>query len=112
MVCSVFYSLKSPPFCTFRFIFDLSKVSGIAKPFEVLAILGASGSGKTTLLNVLNFRNRGSLKIQGDIKVNGIFIDSVEKISALSGYVQQDDLFIGTLKVREHLLFQVIRHIT
>lgn len=55
--------------------------------------------GKTTLLNVLNFRNRGSLKIQGDIKLNGYFIDSLEKISLLSGYVQQDDLFIGTLKV-------------
>lgn len=63
--------------------------------------------GKTTLLNVLNFRNRGSLKVHGDIKINGDNINSIEQISLLSGYVQQDDLFIGTLKVREHLLFQV-----
>lgn len=72
--------------------------------------MGASGAGKTTLLNVLNFRNRGTLKIDGDIKVNGTPVKTTEQISAISGYVQQDDLFIGYLTVREHLLFQVILH--
>jgi ABC-type multidrug transport system ATPase subunit len=72
-----------------------------------LAILGASGSGKTTLLNALNLRNRGSLKFEGDVKVNGERVNSVEEISSMSGYVQQNDLFIGTLKVKEHLIFQV-----
>ena len=82
-------------------------VCGIAKPGEVLAILGPSGSGKTTLLNVLNFRNNGPLKIYGDVMLNGQVIDSIETISAVSGYVQQDDLFVSTLKVKEHLLFHV-----
>ena len=64
-------------------------------------------TGKTTLLNVLNYRNRGNLKISGDIKVNGQLIDSTAALSSISGYVQQEDLFIGTLKVKELLKFQV-----
>ncbi len=59
------------------------------------------------MLNVLNYRNRGDLKIRGDIRVNGQLVNSVEEIASISGYVQQDDLFIGALKVREHLIFQV-----
>lgn len=82
-------------------------VNGIAKPYEMLAILGASGSGKTTLLNTLNMRNIGSLQVEGSVKVNGQNIFSIEQISSISGYVQQNDLFIGTLKVKEHLIFQV-----
>ena len=82
-------------------------MSGIARPREVLAIMGSSGAGKTTLLNALNFRNRGDLLIEGDIRINGHLVKSLEKIAAVSGYVQQDDLFIGYLTVREHLQFQV-----
>lgn len=57
---------------------------------------------------MLNFRNRGQLKVHGDIKLNGQGVQSVEKISSVAGYVQQDDLFIGTMKVREHLFFQAM----
>lgn len=67
----------------------------------------ASGAGKTTLLNVLNFRNRGDLKINGDVKINGQPINSQSALAAISGYVQQDELLIGTLTVKEHLTFQV-----
>ena len=65
-----------------------------------------SGAGKTTLLNVLNFRNRGKLIIEGDVKINGQLADW-DTITRYSGYVQQDDLFYGTLTVREHLTFLV-----
>ena len=64
--------------------------------------------GKTTLLNVLNFRNRGNLKINGDVKINGRIIDTTAGLASISGYVQQEDLFVGTLKVKEQLKFQVI----
>lgn len=84
------------------------QVQGMAKPKEVLAIMGASGAGKTTLLNVLNFRNRGKLKIEGEIMLNGSQIKSVGQLSSISGYVQQDDLFVGYLTVKEHLLFQAM----
>ena len=69
--------------------------------------MGASGAGKTTLLNVLNFRNRGTLRISGDVKINGSVVESREALASLSGYVQQEDLYIGTLKVKEQLKFQV-----
>lgn len=64
-----------------------------------------SGSGKTTLFNVLTSRNIRNLVVDGDIKVNGQEIG--RNITAISAYVQQDDMFVGTMTVREHLLFQV-----
>ncbi len=70
--------------------------------------MGASGAGKTTLLNILNFRNRGNLKIAGDVKINGSVVTSASQISAISGYVQQEDMFLGYLKVKEQLKFTVI----
>nr|QNH67901.1 ATP-binding cassette transporter subfamily G-like protein 2 [Brachionus rotundiformis] len=86
----------------------VSNVDGYASLGEVMAIMGASGAGKTTLLNVLNFRNRGKLKITGQIALNGRAVRSIEEIREVSSYVQQDDLFIGYLTVREHLLFQAM----
>ncbi len=63
--------------------------------------------GKTTLLNVLTMRNQNKLISSGMVKINGYQISNVSQLAAISGYVQQDDLFIGTLKVEEHLKFQV-----
>ena len=83
-------------------------MNGIAKPYEVLAMMGSSGAGKSTLLNVLNSRNIDQLNFNGDIKINGKSLESIEDISSISGYVQQNDLFIGTLKVKEHLMFQAM----
>lgn len=71
-----------------------------------MKILLYSGSGKTTLLNVLTHRNVGGLNLEGYIKVNGVEV-TPGLIRSISAYVQQDDLFIGTLKVEEHLRFQV-----
>ena len=59
------------------------------------------------MLNVLNFRNRGNLKITGDVKINGNLIASYDALASISGYIQQEDLFIGTIKVKELLKFQV-----
>lgn len=85
----------------------LSNVSGMIKPGKLMAVMGASGAGKSTMLNVLTFRNRGSLIIQGDIRINGVVVDKT-KIANISAYVQQDDLFIGSLTVREHLTFRAL----
>ena len=82
-------------------------MSGIAKPGQVMAIMGASGAGKTTLLNVLTFRNQGKLRVNADIRINGKTLNDPKQLAAISGYVQQNDIFIGTLKVKEHLRFQV-----
>lgn len=81
-------------------------MTGVVRPGEFLAIMGASGAGKTTLLNCLTFRNSGQLKISGARYLNGAKVNT-DTLARISGYVQQDDLFISTLSVREHLRFQV-----
>jgi ABC-type multidrug transport system ATPase subunit len=82
-------------------------VSGVAHPGELLAIMGASGAGKTTLLNTLMFRSLPNTEVSGRRAVNGVSITCIT-VASLAAYVQQDDLFIGTLTVREHLVFQVL----
>ena len=66
-----------------------------------------SGAGKSTLMNVLAYRNIASVRVAGTVTVNGHAIGL--GINSMSAYVQQEDLFIGTLTVREHLTFQVKR---
>jgi len=83
-------------------------VSGVAHPGELLAIMGASGAGKTTLLNTLMFRSLPNVEVRGRRAVNGVSV-TCNTVASLAAYVQQDDLFIGTLTVREHLVFQVRR---
>lgn len=85
----------------------LKNVSGMIKPGKLTAFMGASGAGKSTLMNVLTFRNRGKLKIDGDIRVNGVPVGK-SKIANISTYVQQDDLFVGTMTVREQLTFRAM----
>eukprot|EP00090_Calanus_glacialis_P000149 TRINITY_DN10091_c0_g1_i1.p1 TRINITY_DN10091_c0_g1~~TRINITY_DN10091_c0_g1_i1.p1 ORF type:complete len:664 (-),score=109.27 TRINITY_DN10091_c0_g1_i1:412-2403(-) len=85
----------------------LKDVSGIVKPGELLAILGSSGAGKTTLLNTLLFRNVSDLQVSGMRTANNTLV-TPSSLTALSAYVQQSDLFIGTLTVREHLNFQAM----
>lgn len=82
---------------------------GIAKSGELLAILGSSGAGKTTLLNSLAFRSPPGVKISsGAIRaLNGVPVDA-KAMRSRCAYVQQDDLFIGSLTAKEHLIFQAI----
>ena len=83
----------------------IQNVSGIVRPGELLAIMGASGAGKSTLLNALTFRNLSGLQVTGSRIANNQVVTPTS-LTSLSAYVQQDDLFIGTLTVREHLTFQ------
>lgn len=83
----------------------LKDVTGICRPGELLAIMGASGAGKTTLLNVLTFRSDNALKVTGKLYINGRQVTS-DLLTKSSAYVQQEDLFIGTFTVKEQLMFQ------
>ena len=47
------------------------------------------------------------MQVKGEIKTNGTSVDA-NKMSILSCYIHQDDLFLGTLTVKEHLEFHVI----
>lgn len=82
----------------------LSNSSGLATPGSVLAVLGSSGSGKSVLFNALTGKNIGNLTVTGEIMVNGKVIG--RDISKIAAYAQQNDMFVGTLKVKEHLWFQ------
>ena len=82
----------------------LKGVSGIVEPGQFMAIMGASGAGKTTLLNTLAFRNEAKLKCAGAININGREMDR-EGLKMISAYVQQDDYFIGTMTVKEVMMF-------
>ncbi|XP_068244972.1 protein white-like isoform X2 [Palaemon carinicauda] len=85
----------------------LKDVTGVCRPGELLAIMGSSGAGKTTLLNVLNHRNTQNLRVTGDLFVNNERVDP-ESLTGCSAYVQQDDMFLGSLTVREQLIFQAL----
>ncbi|XP_050452990.1 protein white [Cataglyphis hispanica] len=93
----------------------LKDVCGAAYPGELLVIMGASGAGKTTLLNALTFRTTRGVSATGLMAANDRRI-SPGVLTSRMAYVQQDDLFIGTLTVTEHLMFQAMvrmdRHIS
>ncbi|KHN70649.1 ABC transporter ATP-binding protein/permease wht-3 [Toxocara canis] len=82
----------------------LDNISGLALSGHLTALMGASGAGKTTLLNTLLVRNLHGLNVEGRVTVNGRELG--KEITSVSGYVQQDELFLSTLTVKEHLSLQ------
>ncbi|ODV97096.1 hypothetical protein PACTADRAFT_48852 [Pachysolen tannophilus NRRL Y-2460] len=80
----------------------LDDIQGYVKPGTLTALMGESGAGKTTLLNTLSQRNEVGV-ITGDILVNGRSVDN--SFQRRTGYVQQQDLHIAELTVRESLRF-------
>ncbi|KAL3984547.1 ABC-2 type transporter family protein [Acanthocheilonema viteae] len=82
----------------------LNKVSGYAMPGTTLAIMGSSGTGKTVLLNALTMNVSSNVDVKGKILVNGEELSSTD-MHRISRYVHQDDVFIGTLTVREQLIY-------
>ncbi|XP_028264073.1 broad substrate specificity ATP-binding cassette transporter ABCG2b [Parambassis ranga] len=80
----------------------LKDVSGIMRP-GMNAIMGATGSGKTSLLDVIAGRKDPAGLRQGRVLVDGNVVTSELRLS--SAYVVQDDVLMGTLTVRENLLF-------
>ncbi|CAL5089903.1 unnamed protein product [Urochloa decumbens] len=76
----------------------LDRLSGCARPGEVLALMGPSGCGKTTLLDALAGRLGTDKKRTGDILING----RREKLAfGTSAYVTQETLLMATLTVSE-----------
>ncbi|EJD75463.1 CBR-WHT-4 protein [Loa loa] len=63
-----------------------------------------SGTGKTVLLNALTMNVSSDVEVKGKILVNGEQLSSTD-MHRISRYVHQDDIFIGTLTVREQLMY-------
>ncbi|ELU14850.1 hypothetical protein CAPTEDRAFT_178643 [Capitella teleta] len=79
----------------------LTSVKGMFKP-GMNAIMGPTGSGKSSLLDVIAGRKdprglSGTLLIDGQAQP--------KNYKCISGYVVQDDIVMGTLTVRENILF-------
>ena len=64
--------------------------------------MGASGAGKSTLMNTLLFRNLAGLEVSGKRMANGEPV-TPSSLLAVSGYVQQDDLFFGKRHIEPQL---------
>ncbi|XP_033315643.1 protein scarlet [Bombus bifarius] len=82
----------------------INNVKGAAKPGDLTAIIGASGAGKSSLMAALAFRTGPELLIHGDIRANGTPVDSSYMMHN-SGYMHQEDIFVATMTVIEHLWF-------
>lgn len=83
----------------------LSESAGLVHAGEMLAIMGPSGSGKTTLLNVLAHRTAAAgAESSGEIMVNGQKATTA-LTRDLSAYVEQEDALIGSITVRETMIF-------
>ncbi|KAJ1490407.1 P-loop containing nucleoside triphosphate hydrolase protein [Baffinella frigidus] len=81
----------------------LKGVTGSMRAGTINAIMGPSGGGKTSLLDVLADR-KPKKTVTGMVLANGMpFIHKT--FIHLAGYVVQDDVVMGTLTVRENLLF-------
>ena len=85
-----------------QLLFD---VMGYAPAGRMIALMGATGAGKTTLLDVLAQRKTGG-KMEGDVIVNANFKDSY--YNRLVGYVEQSNIFLPTLTVRETLQYSAL----
>nr|XP_028584786.1 ATP-binding cassette sub-family G member 2-like [Podarcis muralis]XP_028584787.1 ATP-binding cassette sub-family G member 2-like [Podarcis muralis] len=79
----------------------LHNVYGIMRP-GMNAILGPTGSGKSSLLDVLAAR-KDPAGLSGDVLIDGV--PQPPNFKCISGYVVQDDVVMGTMTVRENLLF-------
>ncbi|KAI9342049.1 hypothetical protein DFJ73DRAFT_843020 [Zopfochytrium polystomum] len=81
----------------------LREVQGTASSGKVYAIMGPSGAGKSTLLDILAGKNKSGVT-NGTITVDGVQ-STPSALRSVVGYVDQEDLLLPTLTVRETLLF-------
>ena len=84
----------------------LDKVGGVVEPGQVMAIMGGSGSGKTSCLDILARKEKVG-KTTGTILVNGEK-QTVNSIRKISGFVDQEDTLLGTLTVRETVMYSAM----
>ncbi|KAL0937284.1 ABC transporter [Colletotrichum truncatum] len=83
----------------------LDNVDGWVQPGVITALMGASGAGKTTLLDALATRVTMGV-LSGSTMVNGQPTD--KSFPHRVGYVQQQDVHMDTMTVREALEFSAL----
>lgn len=80
----------------------LDNVSGVVDGGTIMYVMGPSGAGKSTMLDALAGRLKGD--VTGRITVDGEVL-SHKKFVLMSKYVQQEDVHIPILTVRETLMY-------
>lgn len=85
----------------------LQNVAGTVKAFNVTALMGPSGAGKTSLLNLLRGQAHYA-KVQGNIYINGVAVDSLNVFSDRMAFVPQDDIMNDELTVEENILYAAV----
>ncbi|KAH0448806.1 hypothetical protein IEQ34_022606 [Dendrobium chrysotoxum] len=80
----------------------LEGLTGFAEPGCFTALMGPSGSGKSTLLDALSSRLASNAFLSGVILLNG---RKTKLTFGTAAYVTQDDNLIGTLTVRETIMY-------
>jgi len=82
----------------------INNINGVFTPGRLTAVMGASGSGKTSLLNLVAGQ-AGQTKnaiVSGAVIINGQSLELKDKrLKKICGYVQQDDVILATMTVRE-----------
>lgn len=79
----------------------ITEVAGAIRSGSLVALMGASGSGKSTLMAALAYRSAGGVTVEGDILINGRPVG--DYMRHISGFMHQEDIFIGSLTVWEHM---------
>ena len=72
---------------------------------EILCVFGESGVGKSSLINVISGVNEENLKIEGEIKLNGVILNNIPAEKRKIGLLLQDGTLFPHLTVEQNLLF-------
>ena len=84
----------------------LDNISGMVKPGQVMAIMGASGAGKSTFLDILARKSKRGT-VSGTTLVNGREVAD-EMFKNVMGFVDQEDTLMSTLTVYETVLYSAL----
>ncbi len=72
---------------------------------EILCVFGESGVGKSSLINVISGVNEENLKIEGEIKLNGVMLNNIPTEKRKIGLLLQDGTLFPHLTVEQNLFF-------
>lgn len=72
---------------------------------EILCVFGESGVGKSSLINMISGVNEENLKIEGEIKLNGVILNNIPTEKRKIGLLLQDGTLFPHLTVEQNLLF-------
>lgn len=84
----------------------LEGFSGVAKPGEMVLVLGRPGSGCTTFLKTISGKRGEYLSVEGDVEYSGM--EAMEFLKTYKGevvYNPEDDMHYSTLTVGQTLKF-------